>query len=310
MNIRLSVGTCAAALALLGTACLAPWAGCRGNGQRTAREGADFEFVVVSDIEAANAAQYDSAAYFPGVCEAIRKAGKGAFLVAAGDISPPAILDGMIRRVLGEDYPWHAVVGNHDVKDKHMSWIRSHAQAAPGVVRRGPERCEQTTYSFDHGDAHFVILNEYYSGLSDSEQWSDVCPSLYDWLEKDLAENRRKHVFVFGHEPIASAPDADNGKLTHEETNLGRHAKNAHRLWRLLRERGVTAYVCGHAQTFSWAKLNGVWQICAGHAQGMLSRDARSTFLRFLVRPGGCRAQVYRMDEAGTYRLERTVELD
>ena len=37
----------------------------------------------------------------------------------------------------------------------------------PNIVSAGPPGCEETTYSFDYGDAHFVVLNEYYNGISD-----------------------------------------------------------------------------------------------------------------------------------------------
>jgi predicted phosphodiesterase len=307
MGFRDGALKAAALAAFLVLACLAGWTGCRRDAGTSG-----FAFVAVSDVEAAANPQYDRPEFFPGVCEAIRRAGRGDFLVAVGDISPPAGLDAMLRKTLGDDYPWHAVVGNHDVKEKHLAWIRSHAAKLPGPVHAGPKQCEQTTYSFDRGGAHFVILNEYYSGLSDAEEWSDVCPSLYDWLDRDLAENRGKLTFVFGHEPIAAIPDADSGTVNHEETNLSRHAKNAHRFWRLLRDRGVKAYVCGHTQTCSWAKLNGVWQINTGHAQGPLYSEVRTTFLRFLVQDGGCRLEVHRSEGGGEgpWRLEQVVVLN
>ena len=292
-------------------ACTLAWMGCGRRGGQPSEAGAEFDFVVVSDVEAANSPKYASLKYFPGVSDAIRKEGKGAFLVAAGDISPPAIMDAMLRDACGEDYLWYPVVGNHDTRKKHLAWIREHVKNLPGPVRRGPKNAELTTYAFNHGDSHFIILNIYYSGLSDSEDWSDICPSLYDWLERDLRENKGKRIFVFGHEPLAAVPDADNGVVNHVRTNLGRHPKNANRFWQLLREHRVAAYVCGHTDTFSWAKLNGVWQVSDGHARGVMADGTQSTFLKFLVRKDGCRVQVYRGGyEGGPYRLARTVTLD
>jgi len=301
----------AAATVICGIVCAAAWTGCGDARSRMSGQPTDFEFVVISDVESACDPDLDSPEYFPGVCAAIRRAGKGDFMVAAGDVSPPSVLDGMIRKALGDDYPWYAVVGNHDVKEKHISWLRSHNESMPGISRWGPRNAERTTYSFDHKGIHFVVLNEYYSGISDSEHWSDVCPSLYDWLEEDLAANKGERVIVFGHEPLAAIPDADNSVVNHEETNLYRHGKNAHRFWALLRKHGVVAYVCGHTDTFSWAKLNGVWQISSGHARGMEEQDTASTFLKFQVGADTCRVQVYRNDASGgPYDLKRSLTLD
>ncbi|MBM3887770.1 MAG: hypothetical protein FJ279_04755 [Planctomycetes bacterium] len=298
----------AAAVSLVVAFPVASWlAGCMGKPLGVA----ELDFIVLSDVEAACDPERDSVQYFPGVAAAVREAGQGDFLVAVGDISPARELDRMIRAAMGDGYPWYFVVGNHDVKEKHLSWLKSRAETLPGVVRRGPRNSEETTYSFDHKGVHFVVINQYYSGLSDDEDWSDICPSLYDWLEQDLAGNSGKRIFVFGHEPVASIPDADNGLVTHEETNLSRHEKNAYRFWRLLRDKGVTAYVCGHTDTFSWAKFNGVWQINAGHARGPLQDDTSSTFLRFLVRDDACSVQVFRSEgDAGNFRLRQTIVLD
>jgi hypothetical protein len=45
--------------------------------------------------------------------------------------------------------------------------IASGGVSLPSIVNAGPPGCEETTYSFDYGDAHFVVLNEYYNGTSD-----------------------------------------------------------------------------------------------------------------------------------------------
>ena len=51
-----------------------------------------------------------------------------------------------------------AVVGNHELGTSgDIAWVRAWGnQPIPGLVRRGPTNCAATTYSFDHGLAHFV----------------------------------------------------------------------------------------------------------------------------------------------------------
>ena len=39
----------------------------------------------------------------------------------------------------------------------------------PNIIRAGPNVATETIYSFDYGRAHFVVLNVYYGGHSDTE---------------------------------------------------------------------------------------------------------------------------------------------
>ena len=48
--------------------------------------------------------------------------------------------------------------------------------------------CEETTYSFDYDNAHFVVLNVYCDENSDIDTSADgeISDHLYDWLVLDL----------------------------------------------------------------------------------------------------------------------------
>ena len=51
-----------------------------------------------------------------------------------------------------------------------MDWLRifnRDGNTLPNIVNVGPAGCAETTYSFDYGNAHFVVLNEYFDGSSD-----------------------------------------------------------------------------------------------------------------------------------------------
>lgn len=282
------------------------------EGLLTAKD-AIFSFEVTADMREFAGPKYQSSQYFMGACEAIRDIGKGAFMVSPGDIDPPQYVYNTIQKVLGNEYIWYPVVGNHEAEtSEDMKWLREWgSQDIPNLVRRGPMNCEETTYSFDFENAHFVVLNEYYDGNSDTGTDGDVCGSLYQWLKKDLELNSKPLIFVFGHEPIVSIPDADNGRHRHRGDNLDAHTENNHRFQKLLQKHIVTAYVCGHTHDFSFAKINGLWQLDAAHSRGIGDRGARSTFLKIWVGEKNCWLDVYRLDDDGRYySLTRTILLD
>ena len=75
-----------------------------------------FSFIVTSDMREFAGPEYQTSDYFLGTCEAILKVGKGAFMVSPGDIDPPQHVYATISKVLGKDYPWYPVVGNHEAE--------------------------------------------------------------------------------------------------------------------------------------------------------------------------------------------------
>ena len=272
-----------------------------------------FSFEVTCDMREFAGPEYQSSQYFLGTCEAIRDVGKGAFMISPGDVDPPQHTSDVIRKVLGEDYPWYPAIGNHEAETpEDMVWLRAWAKKGiVNLVRKGPANGEEMTYSFDYQDSHFVVLNQYYDGQSDTGTNGDVVDALYQWLKGDLEANTKSRVFVIGHEPIVSIPDVDNGRHRHRGDNLDEHWKNNHRFQKLLRKHKVAAYVCGHTHDFSFTKINGLWQIDAGHCRGLGDKKAPSTFLKFRVDGEDCLVDVYRDDsKGGAYSLTRTIVLD
>ncbi|MFH2138696.1 MAG: metallophosphoesterase [Candidatus Omnitrophota bacterium] len=272
-----------------------------------------FSFIVTADMRKYAGPAYQTTEYFRGVSQAILKVGKGSFMVITGDEDPPCDVDKIIDKVLGNDYVWYPGVGNHEAaKLEDMAWLRNWGSGdIPNLVRRGPINGEETTYSFDFRNAHFIMLNQYYDGNSDTGTDGDIVDVLYEWLKNDLSENRKPLIFVFGHEPFVSIPDVDNGRSKHIGDSLDAHPDNNQRFQELLRKYNVTAYICGHTHNTSYAKINGLWQIDAGHSRGLGDPGVRSTFLKVRIFSSRIIVDIYRDDgKGGKYRLAHSVDLN
>lgn len=244
-----------------------------GQAQRST-EG--FSFIISSDQREHATEEYRSHEYTLGGYEAIKKIGKGSFMVVLGDLDPPTATRDLVAEVLGKDYLWYPVVGNHDTEvEANTDFLRAMnrgAKALPYVVRKGPAGCDETTYSFDWKDVHFVILNVYFDGKSDRGGDGNIVPELLTWLENDLKQNTKKRVLVFGHEPLYPFLDMDNGTVRHLADALDKYPDNAIRFHRLLAKYHVTAYFSGHTHCAAYANINGLWLVNSGHLYGQEDR--------------------------------------
>ncbi len=273
----------------------------------------EFSFIVTADMRQYAGPEYQNSKYFRGAVEAMKKYGEGAFMISPGDIDPPWHVRNTLDDVLGKDYKWYPVIGNHEQETQDdMEWLREWgAKNAGHFVNTGPENAEETFYSFDYGNAHFAAINQYYDGGSDIATKGDITYPVYDWLENDLKQTDKKYIFVVGHEPIVSLPDYHSGRMRHKGDNLDNYPENANRFIQLLRKYNVTAYLCGHTHNFSYAKINGVWQLDAGHSRGKGDTGSPSTFLKVFVGESGVWFELYRDDaNGGDYELMETIHID
>jgi Calcineurin-like phosphoesterase len=210
-----------------------------------------FRFTITADNR--------SASGFPYVLEQINSkvGGPGVFHVMPGDFAPADATWNNLRSVFGNDVLWYPVVGNHETYEdegpepgiNNLPWLRNYYyQYLEGKVNPGPVNGEETTYSWDYGNAHFVALNVQYSGITDDSGMGAIRQRLYDWLVEDLNNNTQPVVFVFGHEPAFPQPDADDGDIRHDDDTLGDLTDD---FWDLMEAKKVTAYINGHTHRYS-----------------------------------------------------------
>ncbi len=257
----------------------------------------------------------DKPEYFRGVCEAIAKVGKGAFMLGPGDLNPAFNTRWTIDKYLGTDYIWYPVVGNHDIDlESWIQWLRDYnpgGNSLPNIVNVGPENCEETMYSFDWGNCHFAVINNYCDGNSDTGYYGKghgkggtFGDALYEWLRDDLDATDKQHIFVSGHEPAYRQYDMDTGK-ERRKGHKGHNPDFTDRFWELLNQKGVLAYICGHNHSYKVTKLDEVWQIQGGHSQGIGRglEEYRSTFIMIHINEDTVTFDTYRLDE-GQLRYE------
>ncbi|MBC8402558.1 MAG: metallophosphoesterase [Candidatus Marinimicrobia bacterium] len=232
----------------------------------------ELTFIVAADWRIKATERYHSSEYFLGALEAIAEVGKGSFMVSPGDVEPVIPSANLIAKVLGEDYPWYPVVGNHDIEDStYMQNLRdfnANGNSLPNVVNVGPPGSVETTFSFDYGNCHFVVLNQYFDGKSDMGTDGNLVPELLDWLERDLEKNTKPYVFVTGHEPLIAMPDLANGRIRHVGDSLDQYPRKAFKFHQILLKYNAVAYLCGHTHNTSYSNINGIWQFDCGHARG------------------------------------------
>lgn len=283
----------------------------------TATPEARFSFVVTSDMSHYSAPEYiNYPNFFAALLGYVEDFGPGDFMISAGDVIPAADARWTIDQVLGTDYLWFPVPGNHDFGWADINFLQNYdydpnGPAQPNIVNWGPSSCPRTTYSFDYLNAHFIALNVY---CDEEAPWGidgSISDILYEWLLADLTATTKEHIFVVGHEPAYPQPDSRTGLSNHLHESLDQYPQARDRFWAVLQEHHVVAYFCGHTHGYSAIDIGGVWQIDAGQAMGVRAAPSPGTFLIISVAGSRVHLDTYRGEEGPgfAYFLEQELNL-
>jgi hypothetical protein len=168
--------------------------------------------------------------------------------------------------------------GNHEIQTRFDE--NNLRKVFPDMPQNGPDDEKGLTYSFDFGKVHFAVIasNRWYYGnpadtTDDRRDWRYI--RHLDWLENDIKkakENGSEMIFVLSHEPVFPA----GGHLRDGLPNLRKDLKlpldsirlvyfnRRNEFWKLLKDNGVSAYICGHEHLYARQTVDGVMHITAG----------------------------------------------
>jgi 3',5'-cyclic AMP phosphodiesterase CpdA len=182
------------------------------------------------------------------------------FIIVAGDFSPIGNAYTNYYSMWGfevseekspEIQDVYFVMGNHDKEPYGEIFFQENI--APYYPANGPyDAPEGTIFSFDRGDAHFVITNQYWH-----IEGGGYTSAQLDWIEDDLKASDQRYKFVIGHEPAFPMD-------RHVGDSLDFDPVMRDDFWTLLVDNGVQAFFCGHTHHLSVVKEQGVYQIDTG----------------------------------------------
>ncbi len=141
------------------------------------------------------------------------------------------------------EMPVYPVMGNHETAGD--GW-----EITKEMVFRG----ENTYYSFDKGDSHFIVLDTFEPGtkyrISDEQM---------AWLIDDLQTTTEPHIFVFVHAPLYPT-------VSHIGGSLDKYPEERDHLVDILVDKGVDIIFAGHEHCYVALEYQGLVQITSSGA--------------------------------------------
>lgn len=167
--------------------------------------------------------------------------------------------------------PWLLVTpGNHDVQGH--DWATDLlTEAFPELPSNGPPGFARRSYVVDYREVRFISLDS-----ESREALHLLDDAQLDWLEAQLSENARRYTIVYSHDPAYPVGP-------HIGSSLDAYPEARDRLWRLLAEYRVTAYIAGHEHLYNRQAIDGVQQIIAGTSGSFVYGGFGGDFYHYMV---------------------------
>lgn len=236
---------------------------------------ADFKFAVIGDTRD-DSSNGINVKIMKAILEKIKQE-KADFIIVTGDMitgsTKTSVHRSRLKKWKGiiERYgvPFYAVVGNHEIESELSQDIVKSIFEMP---ENGPSNLKELVYSFDHKNAHFVML--------DTEIFNNfhvIGNEQLKWLKEDLEKNQRKIIFIFGHDPAYPV-------YSHIGSSLDKDPAQRNELWAMLKKYNVGAYICGHEHLFNRGIHDGVYQVITGGGGACLSAPKENGgFYNFII---------------------------
>lgn len=184
----------------------------------------------------------------------------------SGDIDTISALDSAYSVSNLAGIPHFMCVGNHEAETaEDMTDIRAKFSIYPDWnLTAGPTGTSETTYSYDVGDIHVVVINEYWDGAdNDAYFWYGsgdggyIPDPLFEWIKDDLRSSTSPYKIIVGHEPAYPV-----GR--HVGDSLDADAQNRDKFFNLLKTERVIAYFTSHTHVYDLAEHDGIFQVNTG----------------------------------------------
>jgi len=128
--------------------------------------------------------------------------------------------------------------GNHDLGDPPATTAWNNTfKGRFALPKNGPKDHKNLTYSFSHKNVFVLALDQYIETRRVPQQW----------LDEQLAKNKRPHIFLFGHEPAFK---------TQHTACLDDYPKERDTFWASIEKAGARTYFCGHDHFYNHARID------------------------------------------------------
>ena len=184
--------------------------------------------------------------------------------------------------------PLYHVPSNHVTYDRESEAI--FREALPHLPRNGPADQQGLSYYIRRSDSLLIFINTSPVALG-GDGWIET-----DWLATVLREHAdATYKLVFGHQPVYPANGSSGPRMREVVPTAGA------RLWELLVEHRVLAYLCSHQLSFDVQVQEGIVQIMtAGAGTAHLLPGEYFHFTQLAIDREGLRLQT--LDATGTIR--------